>query len=677
MNKKNGKKKEASAEIETEKEEGDSDEIIQEVVDRDGDLSKEDVFDEDEKELFQRLMKKMEDADEMGKELDSDLGDFTERVENVVSSVDRIERMERGSMEDMVYMNREEPEPEVAMEEKETTEVHVGPDEKSSPDGEYDKGSETKEHHPDTEEGHIHITTETPYSDIEEGRYEIARESISTDTYGRDVNLVLKKLMKLISIKIEKGEIESGRMLFNMAVNIGADSGYFREHFIPITEKLGMDMPEEEIIRRVEEAEKKQLGIDPDAETTVLEPELAGEITILQKKASSAIQHLDRLIEDSTLSQEDFNNVKDSYLRATQEFRDKMFHKAYNTALDALQMIKEQVQNNIDNQIQEKLYKAKEMLEDISKSEEKLEPQKIEELRTTLDRAMKAYLTNEYERSNLLVKKVTDTILDMSESGDEPLRKRIDDYKKDLRKLEQLKIHSDEVQELLVTIKKAESLLDKRDHDNAEKLLDRLERSIEEIRNKGEIYANAKEMDIKLTNKVQRLIASGYELGEIRKKLDFLQKYLEDERYQDVLKLGEQIENDLQSLEKVRTMAEVKGILDGLEEGIVKVDELDDPAYYKSEYSKIKVAYQNKDLETVKRSGASLLEDLNSKLRTRLITRGKKLARNVVESKMLLMKLRSLKMDTSDLERDIRKAKNLIKEGKNKEGVQEFERINA
>lgn len=631
----------------------------------------EDSFDEDEKALFEKLLKKLEDADELGKELDSDLGDFSDRVENVMDSVERIEKMERLSLEGLVYKDEQEKEEAVGPEGEPPTEA---PPETIDQETSVETDEITVQ--PPVEKTHIYIPTESPYADIKEGRVEISDdEEEPSGVYGSDVDSVLQKLARLIEIKIKKQDLEAGKILFNMAVNIGANSDFFRENFINLAEQLGMDTPKEDIIKEVEEAEKRGLGIDINEETTVLDPELAGEISLLQKKAANAIQHLDRLIENTVLTQEDFKSVKESYLRASEDFRNKMFHKSYKTALEALETIKNQVQDNIDNRIQENLYKAKEMYEDLSK-DEGIEQEKIEELKLTFDRAMKAYLTNEFEKANLLAKRVINSILDLTETEGEPMREKVEELKKRIRKLQELKIHEDEVQELNTTLRKAEDLIDRRDSENATKLLSRIDELVEEAAKKGEVYSSAKEMEIRLTNKVDRLKDSGYDLDSIRKKLGFLQNYLNNERYEDVLKLGGQIEEEIGSLEIVKIETETNRIMGELEEIIVKVDDLENPSAFKNEYSKIKVAFQNKEHESVIELGTKLIDDIRIKLKTRIVTKGRKLAKAVIESKVNLMKLRSINTDISGYERDIRKAKNHIKEGRGTKGIEELEKIN-
>ncbi|MFW3146345.1 MAG: hypothetical protein ACMUIE_05990 [Thermoplasmatota archaeon] len=625
--------------------------------------TKEEVFDDDENELFQRLLKKLEDADEMDKELDSDLGDFTERVTQVVDSIERIENLEKSAMEEMVY--KKPPEEEVK---NEGSEPEPQESVEISAEMEYIPP-------PGKEGGMMYAPSESPYADIKESLEKLKEVPDLSGEYGRNVDMVLEKLMMLIRIKIKKEELTIAKQLFGMAVSIGASSDFFRSNFISLADELGIDIPKEELLK-VAGSEKVIPGIfEDEEETTVLDPELADEISILQKRASSAIHQLDQLISSSKLSQEDFNQIKKEYLEAAQSYREKMFHKAYNIALKALEKIKTQVQDTIDNQIQDTLYKAKEMYENFAREMSTKKPEMVDEMKLTFDRAMKAYLTNEYERANLLAKRVINSILDESGHEGGPLREKAEEFKKDIRKLKDLNIHLDDVQEIENTLKKAEDLLDRRDFQNTEKLMSRIKKSIEELRKKGEVYANAKEIEIRLSNRIERLKGADYDLASVSKKLDYIHSYLADGRYDDVMELGGQIEDDIKTLELTKKENESKAITDELSVLMENVDKLDDPIHYRSEFAKIKAALQNKDHDTVIDMGRSLLEEIQRKKRTLTVDQGKKLAGSIIESKLLIHQLRTLNVDTTSYERKVRKAKTLIKERSEGEGLRILENL--
>jgi hypothetical protein len=628
-------------------------------------------FDEDEKELFEKLMQKIQDVGDLDKELDSDFSLFEERVESVVDSIDRIENIERSSVEDLIYKHIETEE-DLETDQEPTEKILEEPisEKEGQVIGETEDEVSPAPQDAIIDQGQIYIPPESPYDSIKMGEITLDYKGDFLGAYGNEVEIVLKKMYKLISLQIKKGEFERARDLFMVSANLGGRASLFQEKFLPLAETLEIEIPEDKFIKDDEDAKPRIISIDDVHETQVLDPELADEINILQKKATSAIKQLDALIESSSLSKDEFVRIKEHFLRASEYYRDKMFHKAYEIALEALEIIKNQVQDNIDNQLQSDLYRTREMLEEFTSGKDSKKPEMAEEMKTTLDRAMKAYLTNEFEKANLLTKKVMNTLLDLTGESGGPLKEKAESLRKELREIKEMNIPFQDVEDLEKALKSAEIFIDRRDTANAEKIFERIEGSITEIRDKGGKYIAAKELEIKINNKVERLLSGDIDLNIVSKKLDFIHAYFKDERYDDVLVIGEEIIHDLEDLEKMNKETESKDILDKLESLMSKVELLQDPKKYKKAYREVIKAYEENNLVIFKASGEGLITELTQKLKTVGVIRARDIAGRIIESKLMISKLNIMNVDTAEFERKTRKAKNLLKEGEFKKGLQ-------
>ncbi|MBN1390879.1 MAG: hypothetical protein JXA22_09600 [Candidatus Thermoplasmatota archaeon] len=643
----------------------------EEAVFEKGEMATEPIeaFDEDEKDLFEKLMKKIVDAGDLEKELDNDLESFEERVGSVVDSVDRIEKFEKASIESLIYKHDEEeidigqttegPEKKVSR-----TDRKKGPVVKPTPVPEGEKVFPIKE---DPGFGHIYLPTDSPYDQIKKGEIGFDHKGEFLDTYGTEVISVLQNIFKLIKLKIEKEDLDKARELFMLSASIGGGSDYFQSDFVPLADILDVELPLDHL--KKEKTEANVPSIDEKDETEVLEPELVGEIESLQKKASSAIKQLEKLIETSDLIDDELKRIKVQHLRSVDLYREKRFHKSYGLALEALGTLKNHIADGIDNRLQNDLYRTKEMLEDYSREGGASDPDNIEELRTTLDRAMKAYLTNEFEKATLLAKKVMNTILDSKGDTSEPLRKEVEELKKELNSLKELNIPIPEINLMIDAIRSVEHLLDRHDLQNAERTFLRIKDLTRETREKSQKFISARELNIKLNNRMERLRSSGFDLSHLKKKIDFVHQYFKEERYDDILVIGLEIEHELDVIEDNQRENISKNILESLEEVMVRVVELDDPDTYKNAYDELMETANNGDIQYLRTKGQELIDTIKGKLRTVKVERAKRITSSVVEGRILSGKLRSFKIDTTDHDRNLRKARTLIREGKHQEGI--------
>ncbi|MGA1819833.1 MAG: hypothetical protein ACMUHU_02370 [Thermoplasmatota archaeon] len=650
------------------------------------------VFDEDEKELFEKLMKKIQDAGDLEKELDSDFESFEERVGSVVDSVDRIEKIERSAIEDLAYKQdddrkEEVPDEEITPETEETREKETVPAEKEpvepapSEIGEPTPGEEEEDLPPGqipapggSEIGQVYLPAESPYEQIKKGEIKFDYKGDFLDAYGSEVDTILKKMLKLVMIKIEKEEMDKARNLFLVSASIGGGSSLFQKEFIPLADILDIEVPDDRYVRDGKAV--RPTSIDGTEETKVLDPDLADEIGILQKKAASALKQLESLITSSNIEDNELKRIKVQHVRSMDLYKEKRFHKSYEVALEALEVIKNLMADSIDNRIQTDLYQTKEMLEEFSKKEGAKDQETVEELRTTLDRAMKAYLTNEFERATLLTKKVLNTILDARGDKGGPLRKTAEDLKRELRQLKELNLPSLEFDHMMEAIHSAETFIDRRDVQNAEKIFDRIKGSIEELRERSRKYVTAREMEIKLVNRIERLDLKGPEIDTVNKKFDYIKKYFKEERYDDILVVGQEIEHELDHFEEVERDSDTRKLLDELEGLMGGVDELEDPDQFRRSYEIVIEASRSGDMNKFRTEGQELLEKLTSKLKTAGVDRTRHIARSVVEGRLMTAKLQALNIETTDHDRKLRKARTLLKEGKFQEGLSLMEETN-
>ncbi len=506
--------------------------------------------DEEEQDLLDALMKKIESTGALEEEVESHFSDFSDRVDGVMDSIDRIEKIERSKMEKLLFHD----------------------DGEELDDAEREDGF-------DSLEDHIYLLTESPYEDVSEGGIHPDLKTDLMGHYAGEAENILLNLKKLIEIKLNKGEEEAAKDLFNMAMSMGTFSNPMKKEFALIMSKLGISAP----------IDKEMPDIPfEETETKVLDPDLAGGIDLLQKKAKNSLEKLNSLIDSSELSQEEFNGVKERYLEATELFREKRFHKAHQVALEGLKTIKVQAQDELENRIQNTLYKAKEMVEDLEKSDKIDTPSIIDDLKKDIDNAMKAFLTNEYEKANLLSKKVMNVIVDLTEPDSIIIKDRAKDIKHELERLREKNILQDDINELTSILESAEQLIKRRDNTSAGKVLEQITGSLDDVKRRVDSYSEAKEIEIRLSNRIKRLEGSEHDLTDAQKKLTFMKGYIKNGRFEDVLVIGEDLEKELSSLEHVKNEIEVKSLIEEIEGLMVHANELEDHEIFQSTFESIK-----------------------------------------------------------------------------------------
>lgn len=596
----------------------------------------------EEQELLDALMKKVETAGELEEEVESHFSTFSERVEGVMDSIDRIEKIERSKMEKLLFNEEEQ--------EEETTEI----------------AEEVQDQDQETIEDQIYLPAESPYEEVGEGGLHPDEEANLMDHYAGEAENILMNLKKLIDIKLDKGEKEAAMELVNLAKAMGSGSEVYNKGFQSIFRRLGMEVPVDK--------DMPQVPIE-ETETKVLDPELADGIDILQKKAKNALEKLNSLIESTDLSQEEFNSIKEKYLEASDLFREKRFHKAHQTALEGLNAIKVQAQDDLENRIQDTIYRAKEKLEELEKGEKIENLELLDNLKKDIDTAMKAFLTNEYERANLLSKKVMNVIMDLTEPDGLMVKERAKEIKHDIEKLREKNILQDDIAELSSILESAEQLIRRRDNTTAGKVLEQITGSLEDVRRRADSYSEAKEMEIKLSNRIKRLEGTDHDLTDAKKKLSFLKGYIEDGRYEDVLVIGNDLEEELSSLEHVKQEMELKSMMEELEDLMIHANELENHEVFNATFTRVKTAYGDGEFEKAKEEGEALLKELRIRTKTMGVERAKRIASGMIEARVLLLKMRNLNLDTMEIERRVRKAKNLLKDGSRSEGLKQLDNV--
>ncbi|MBN1538926.1 MAG: hypothetical protein JW939_02190 [Candidatus Thermoplasmatota archaeon] len=632
------------------------------------------VFDEDEKNLLDELMHKIENAGNIEKELKDDLESFEERMDSVIDSVNRIENLEKAPIKGRPSIEAEQ-EPDnsdlpLVREEKGALPVEE-PDEIPTAETAHHQAEARYPARKDSGLDHIYLPSESPYEQIKKGEIEFDPKGELLDAYGKEVRSVLENMLKLIKIKIDKKDLQKARDLFMLSASIGGTSDFFRREFVPLAGNLNIELPKEKFFK--DDRTVTPASMDEMDETKVLDPDLADEIGILQKRASSAIKQLETLVNTSELSDEEVQKIKDQHSKAVDLFMEKRFHKAYEIALETLGSFKDHVADDIDNRLQEDLFHTREMLDEYSRSEGNREPDRTEELWNTLDRATKAYLTNELEKATLLTKKVMNTLLDLKGDAGGPLRERVEELKKGLNSLKEMNVAPQEIEHMFEVIRSAEHLIDRRDIKNAEKIIKSIEDTIEEMKEKNRKYVSARELEIKLKNRIERLASIGPDIEPLRKKMEFIRNYFKDERYDDILLVGVEVEHELDLLEEAEKEKLTRNIIEDMEEVMSRVDELEDPQTYRRNYEEIMKAAEEGDISVLRTRGRDLIDIVNTRLKTIGVERAKRIARAVVEGRMLVSKLRSFEIDTTDLDRKFRKARTLVKEGNHKDGIELME----
>ncbi len=639
------------------------------------------MFSEEELGLFSELLRKVESTGELDKELNVDLSQFTERVECVVDSIDRIEKIERNQMERLLYKEGIAPVSEGDVSIPAAEPISDTPTEKAvagSP-----PSLSIMEAFPKTMAGgepQIEVTGSEPYADIKASGPMGPPIEVGPVAYGANLDNVLVKLKKLAELKLQRSELEEAKALVNIAMKAGGSTETFKREYPVLLKELGLEMPSAETTVSLEATTDRRVpvqDVDRVEEARVLAPELAVQIGSLHKRSRSAINQLKIMLETAILPKEDHDKVNALYQEANVLFRDNRFHKAHQVALSALSTIKDRVKDNIDVQLQNDLFQARELLDEMARSEEQYDVMVIEDLREQLDKAMKFYLTNEYERANLIGKSVMATLKDLKEPEGSKVRESANELKREVKLLKEQNLDLEGLKEAEDMIGSIEELMSKRDHFSSTKLMETLRTMVSELKQKSEDYSRSKEMSIRLTNRIARLSQGDYDLREVEKKLSYLKVYFKDGRYEDALFIGAEIEVYLESMENLKKEMEAKEIFTELENLMLHVDEMEGAERLRDDFAVLRSKYVMGDHAHVKVQGRELLETMRKKTKALTVERAKRISSSVIESRLLSMKLRSMNRDTTEHERAARKARTIIKEGNPVEGLRQLDRVNT
>ncbi len=621
----------------------------------------EDVLsdEDDDNELFKKLMQKVQDAGMLEEEISSNLSNLSDRVEDVIDSVDRIEKIERPSLANMAFKDGEENKPmEVGQEPVEKPaepEVVEDPGETVFPSI-YDKASI----------GQMQILTTSPYEEVGKGGYHPDEESQIISHYSSEANSIISNFRRLIMLKLDKGNKEEAMDLFNMARSIGGSNPTFADEFSSVMSSLGIENNSSIEVSTM---------IPEETETKVLDPDLAEGIDILEKKARSALEQLNSMMDTSNLSKAMFNSVKENYVEAKALFKEKRFHKSHQIALEGFKTIKDKVHDDLDNMIQDTLYRVKEMIEEMEKSKDHNDPALMDELKGEIDIAMKAYLTNEYEKADLLSKKVMNKVLEIQEPDAAPLLERAKEIRTAIDTLIEKNILHEEIADISSILKSADQLIKRKDRRSATKILDQISPMLEELRKKAETYVAAREIEIKLTNRIQRMDETGHDVEEPKRKLSHIKNYLKDDRYDDVLIIGEELEKELSSKEYLNDEIEIRSMLEDIKKLIEGVAELDEDHSFNDRYDQLIEQHEKGITQDVLKNGNELINELKARKKTLNVERGKRIAIGVINIKILTMKMRSMNLDPTEMERRSRNIKARLKVGDYFDGLKELDQL--
>jgi hypothetical protein len=415
--------------------------------------------------------------------------------------------------------------------------------------------------------------------------------------------------------------------------------------------------------------------IPEDKSTEVLDPEMADGIDILQKRARSALEQLNSMMESSDLTKQDFNKVKDHYLEAMGLYREKRFHKSHQVAILGLQTIQVKVKDDLDNKIQERLFKAREMVEEIESNETVDDPLAIDELKNDIDDAMKAFFTNEYEKADLLSKKVRRRIMEITEPDGSSVKEKAKELRASVEKLKDMNILRDEVSDNVLKLSSAEKLIRRKDFYSARKILEQIEPDLKDLHNRTENYIKAREMDIRLTNLLERLEDSGHNLEEANKKLNYLKNYMNDDRFEDALIIGSDLDKELSSIQTVKEEMEIKRIADETDQLLEELTEISDHDSYVKRFDDVITEHDRGDSRDAIKHGYELLQELQLRRKTLKVERARRIGEGMIRNRILAMKMRSMNIDTTEFERSTRKVKDLLREGNHSEGLKDLDEL--
>ncbi|MGA1822272.1 MAG: hypothetical protein ACMUIG_07075 [Thermoplasmatota archaeon] len=639
------------------------------------------AIEQDDLDLLKELKDKIMGAQSaLEDDVMEDFDSLSRRFDGVMESIDRIEQIDSPSSTGDIVITAEtapsgETTPQLEEDVPAVTEETVE---------EADKTDEKKRDSPlkailsmitdgplVDDKAQFSLTSDSPYTDVELDAETMDSPEVE-GSYIVDEQELIMNLLKLAMFKKERGNMKEVTEILQMAYQLN-----------PHDEKLQSEIkrihPVLEIPRDLEKIPESggDIPIKEEVEAAkVLVPELEDEITSLQKKASSTLKHAEKLMRTSSIPQDKFDDFSNSIMEARELFDEKRFHKSNEISISIITHLKGMIQENIDTQTQANIDKARSMVEEISGGSKDLPKETVDKIREDFDRAVKSYLVDEFERANLLAKRVIAKILEFSEPEGIEIREGIAAMRKEIRSVKEIPLFARSTEDLESVLVKAENLLDKREIASSTMLMSRAQEALDEIMTRKQLYATAQELQIRLNNRVDRLIQAGYGIADIKRKIDYLNEYFEQERFEDVITIGGDIDSSLEGLELSRWEKEAKETFTQLEEMVEYSKEMEEISEFREKFDAIKARYEGGDVTVMRSEGKELLDTLRKSVKAISLTRTKRIASGIVDARMNISKLRALNIETIDFERRVRKAKNLIKEENYLEGIRQLDRVN-
>ncbi|MDG6224355.1 MAG: hypothetical protein QCI82_02455 [Candidatus Thermoplasmatota archaeon] len=609
-------------------------------------------MDQDDLELLDQLRARIKGLeDEIENEVDTDIDDMYRRVDGVVRTVKRLESIDQPTEEDLLYAPSERM--PSGLEDYETADWKN--DDVSTQPAENAQVEDLT-----IEKGHIPVNDISPYGPPD------GQEEINIFSYDDGMLNILENLIKLIGIKRTKGNLEEAWNIVSVALEISPENMDLQKE-ISLLEGL-----EPQRTDRVPGA--KIPPREESAKTMVLLPELESEIGRLEAKAKSSLDTFERLMKEPSLPKGRLE-IYSNYLNECRALYDrKMFSKANEIALIHVAELQSLIKEGMDNQIQENLDRARDMVEDLEKGERDAEPEFVSSMRERFDTALKCYLTDDYSRANLLSLDIIRRIMDFTHPESMSMRGSILEIRKEMRGLAGNKGIEEELSEIDDHLMRVEGLLKRRELDDASRVLESARKRFDDLKELEELRTRANEIYIKLTNHFKRLEKT-HDVSDAFGKMDYLDKLMDKRRFDDILVIANDIQSELDAIEKSGIDRECKEMLNEIDSLMPHVEEMEDPASIKKEHEGIVNLYLAGEHSAFKQSGKDFLERMRRNIKIIAITRARRICASIIDSKIMLMKLRHLNMDTSDHERRLRKAKNHIKDHNYLDGLAQMDSI--
>ncbi len=605
-----------------------------------------------EEDMLKDLMAKVKDAQA---ELDNDLGggldDLRKRVGGVVDVIDRLENMKETTSDG------EKPEDDAPLKDPDVP-IDVSDVHPEEPGKEPISDAVPM--------GHFEFPTESPYESMRlaaeqdeeefEGEADLAYRSV-------DLEPITDNLITLIRMRRNEGDLQEAMELLEMASELSPNDQRISEE---------MKILEAVLERQVDTG---VISGEDITKTTVLAEELTETISQLEEGASSAISQLERLIDTTDRSREDVIKVNDKLKDSVISFKEKRFHNAQKLAKEGMERIKEIIQEAMDTSTQENIDIARDLMAELESSKKDEDLELFKSLEGTFEEGVKAFLSEEFERSNLLSREVIRRILDHRDPEAGEIKEQILSYRRDLTAQKDLTFLEDEIRDIESVLNIAENMVKKRRYSDAKKLLVRIEGTVGEVQAKRELFLKAKEMRIKITNRYERLEGIDDSIKGYQKKVKYLNMLFDKERFEDLISLGKEIEEAFDQVEETKQRVDADSLMRSLDEVAKKAEELYEGLEYMGRYDQIKSRYERGECSSILQEGRTLLNEMNIKLKTQFLERAQRVSSMIIESKLLLSKLKAMGSDPDDLIDELKKARNMIKGERYGEGIKLMEDV--